>query len=64
MVLHSLGSPAEVVGAGTEGASILGLASTAAAGQTVDPGEEVLLEPSKQFQHQEDLLSKFTFYKQ
>lgn len=63
VVLHSLGSPAEVVGGGSEGAGVLSRASTAAAGQTVHPGEEVLFEPSEQLQHQEVLYSKFTSYK-
>ncbi len=64
VVLHSLGSPAEVIGGWTEGAGVLRRASTAAAGKTVHPGEEVLLEPSEQLQHQEVFYSKFTLYKQ
>lgn len=63
VVLHPLGPPAEVVSGGTQGALILGRAPAAAAGQTVDPGEEVLLEPSEQLQHQEVFYPKSTIYK-
>lgn len=64
VVLYSLGSPAEIISSWMKGASIVGSASTAAAGQTVNPGEEVLLKPPEQLQHQEIILSKFTFYKE
>lgn len=64
VVLHPLGSPAEVLGGGTEGAGVLGAALAAAAGQRVHPGEEVLFEPSEQLQHQELFYSQFTFYRQ
>ena len=63
MVLNSISSPTEVIIAGTEGAGILGRTSTAAAGQTVHPGKEVLFEPPEQLQHQEVFNSNFTFYK-
>lgn len=64
VVLHPLSPPAEVICGGTKGAVILGGAPTAAAGQTVDPGEEGLLEPLEQLQHQEVFYSKFTLYKE
>lgn len=63
VVLYSLGSPADVIGGGTKGPGVHGRAFALAAGQTVHPGEEVLLEPSEQLQHQEVFHSKFTFCK-
>lgn len=62
VILHSLRSPAEVIRRRTEGAAVLGRAGAAAARQAVHPGEEVLLEPPQQLQHQEVFNSKFTFY--
>lgn len=64
VVLHPLSSPAEVITAGAERAAVLCRPSTAAAWQTVHPGEEVLFEPPEQLQHQEVFYSKFTVYKQ
>lgn len=58
MIFHSLSPPVEVIGAGAEGAGVLGGASAAATRQRVHPGEEVQFEPAEQLQHQEIFCSQ------
>lgn len=62
VILNSLRPPVEVICGWSEGAGVLGRTGTAAARQAVHPGEEVLLEPPQQLQHQEVFHSKFTVY--